>query len=136
MRNVDYYITRWPETNKVEIMYNTKNNVYVKQINLDGIPVDEVARSLIEKKKEKEKVDEMSFNSKLCVWCIWKYRKDSIVSKLPKDVLKLLTERYISPKKEQWWITNKRKQYTKDIMYIVIMLSSVILLLSFTTNFL
>ena len=53
---------------------------------------------------------------------LYKYRKDSLISKLPKDVFKLLCDKYISPKKEQRWITNKRKTQIKYKMYIFIII--------------
>ena len=122
MENVDYHVTNWPTTNQIEIMYNTNNDFYIEQAELNGLPVDMIAKSIIQLKKKEESLDESLFKCKLCVWCIWKYRKDSLISKLPKDVLKLLCDKYISPKKEQWWITNKRKPQIKYKIYIFIII--------------
>jgi hypothetical protein len=110
MRNIDYHITGWPETNEVEIMYTTPNSYYVKRVKLYGIPVDTIAKLLIERKIEKEKLHEVAFAEKLCIGCIWEFNKESIISKLPRDIMRLLTEKYICSKKEPKWLPAKHEK--------------------------
>ena len=82
-------------------------------------------RNIIQSQIDKDNYDEQLYKSIVTFWCVWKYRKESTISMLPKDVLKLITYDYILDVRniKYKWITHtQQKIYKESIIYFVIIL--------------